>query len=204
MARALRLEFAGALYQVTARGNERRSIFLGDGDGDRAAFLGVLAQTCERFGWICHAYCLMTNHYHLLVETPDGNLSKGMRQLNGVYTQRVNRSHGRVGHLFQGRFKAILVERESDLLELARSVVLNPVRAGMVPAPGDWPWSSYRATVGAARYRDRDRALAEAHRSGAYSMQAIAEHFAVSRMAVSRAVKRGEHAAAVGGVTWGT
>ncbi len=148
MARPLRLEFAGALYHVTALGNERRSIFIGYADGDRAAFLGILEQTCERFNWICHAYCLMTNHYHLLLETPDANLSKGMRQLNGVYTQYVNRAHGRVGHLFQGRFKAILVERERDLLELARYVVLNPVRAGMVGAPGDWPWSSYRATVG--------------------------------------------------------
>ena len=126
MARPLRLEFAGALYHVTARGNERHSIFLGNIDDDRGAFLDVLASTCERFNWICHAYCLMTNHYHLLVETPDANLSKGMHQLNGVYTQYVNRRHGRVGHLFQGRFKGILVERDSYLLELARYVVLNP------------------------------------------------------------------------------
>jgi len=108
MARPVRLEFAGALYHVTARGHERRSIFLGDADGDRAAFLRILGQTCERFNWICHAYCLMTNHYHLLLETPDANLSKGMRQLNGVYTQSVNRAHGRVGHLFLRRFTAIL------------------------------------------------------------------------------------------------
>jgi REP element-mobilizing transposase RayT len=84
----------------------------------------------------------MTNHYHLLIETPDGNLSKGMRQLNGVYTQRFNRTHGRVGHVFQGRFKGILVQKESYLLELARYIVLNPVRAGMVPFAQDWPWSS--------------------------------------------------------------
>jgi putative transposase len=87
MARPLRLEFAGALYHVTARGNERRSIFLGDADTDRTAFLDVLASSCERFNWILPAYCLMTNHYHLLVETPDANLSKGMRRLNGVFTQ---------------------------------------------------------------------------------------------------------------------
>jgi REP element-mobilizing transposase RayT len=93
MARPLRLEFAGALDHVTARGNERRSIFLGDADGDRAAFLRILEQTCERFNWIGHAYCLMTNHDHLLLETPDANLSKGMRQLNGVSTQDVNRRH---------------------------------------------------------------------------------------------------------------
>jgi REP element-mobilizing transposase RayT len=285
MARPLRIEFAGALYHVTARGNERRSIFLGNLDDDRTAFLDILTSTCERFGWICHAFCLMTNHYHLVVETPDANLSLGMRQLNGVYSQQVNRTHGRVGHLFQGRFKGILVERDSYLLELARYVVLNPVRAGMVRAPGDWPWSSYRATVGevplppfletdwllrafaddraaavaayrrfvadgigapslwrelkgqiylgseafvertqalidpaqplrdipkrqrralakpldqyASSYPDRDRALAEAYRSGAYSMQRIAEHFGVSRMTVSRAVKSQERGPSV-------
>ena len=90
----------------------------------------------------------MTNHYHLLVETPDANLSKGMRQLNGVYTQRFNRTHDRVGHVFQGRYKAILVQKENYLLELARYLVLNPVRARMVRTPGDWPWSSYRSMTG--------------------------------------------------------
>jgi REP element-mobilizing transposase RayT len=140
------LEFAGALYRVTARGNERRNVFLGNLDDDREAFIDVLSSTCARFNWICHAYCLMSNH--LLVETPDANLSKGMRQLNEVYTQHVNRTHGRVGHLFQGRFKAILVERDSYLLELACYVVLSPVRAGMVRTLGAWPWSSYRATAG--------------------------------------------------------
>jgi REP element-mobilizing transposase RayT len=99
MARPLRLELAGALYHVTARGNERRSIFLGDADADRAAFLKLLGATCERFNWLVHAYCLMTNHYHLLVETPDANLSKGMRQLNGVFTQYVNRTHSRASTL---------------------------------------------------------------------------------------------------------
>jgi len=90
----------------------------------------------------------MDNHYHLLIQTPEGNLSKGMRQLNGVYTQASNRRHLRVGHLFQGRFKAILVDSDAYLLELARYVVLNPVRAGMVKKPADWTWSSYRASVG--------------------------------------------------------
>jgi len=133
---------------VTARGNESRAIFLGDDDADRRAFLQIFAVTCERFNWMCHAYCLMTNHYHMLIETPDANLSQGMRQLNGVYTQYVNRTHRRVGHLFQGRFEGILVEKESYLLELAWYVVLNPVRAGRVRQPEEWPWSSYRATVG--------------------------------------------------------
>ena len=90
----------------------------------------------------------MGNHYHILIETPDANLSKGMRQLNGMYTQKYNNKHGRVGHVFQGRYKAILVEKQTYLLELARYIVLNPVRAGMVKTAKDWPWSSYRATVG--------------------------------------------------------
>ena len=107
-----------------------------------------MGEVCSRFNWRCHAWCEMTNHYHFVVETADANLSKGMRQLNGVYTQASNRRHGLVGHLFQGRFKAILVERDAYLLELARYVVLNPVRAAMVPEAGDWPWSSYRAVVG--------------------------------------------------------
>jgi len=112
--------------------------------------LSVLEQIITRFNWICHAWCLMDNHYHLLVQTPDGNLSKGMRQFNGVFTQASNRRHRRVGHLFQGRFKAILVDSDAYLLELSRYVVLNPVRAGRVKKPADWPWSSYRASVGLA------------------------------------------------------
>ena len=148
MARPLRIEFAGALYHLTARGNERRDIFFSD--ADRAVFLDILGKVCSRYNWICHAYCQMGNHYHLLIETPDGDLSIGMRQLNGVYTQYINRTHQRVGHLFQGRFKGILVQKESYLLELARYIVLNPVRAGMVGEPCNWPWSSYRPTVGTA------------------------------------------------------
>lgn len=157
MTRPLRLEFPGALYHVTSRGDGREDIFRGD--GDRQVFLALLGDICERFNWRAHAYCLMTNHYHLLMETPDANLSKGMRQLNGVYTQRFNTRHGRCGHVFQGRFKAIIVEKEGYLAELARYVVLNPVRARMVDRPQDWPWSSYRATMGEVRcpgWLDRD------------------------------------------------
>jgi len=146
MARPLRLEYENAVYHITSRGNARASIFL-DKD-DRARFLDTLADVVDRYGWICHAYCLMTNHYHLLIETPNADLSHGMQLLNGVYTQWFNRRHDRVGHLLQGRFKAILVEKESYLLELARYVVLNPVRAKMVRSVRDWPWSSYRATAG--------------------------------------------------------
>lgn len=147
MARPLRIEFAGAYYHVTSRGDRREAIY--EDDTDRQSFLSTLAEVVERFNWVCHGYCLMTNHYHLVVETPDANLSKGMRQLNGVYTQASNRRHRRIGHLFQGRFKGILVDQNSYLLELSRYVVLNPVRAGMVEHAEEWPWSSYRAMIGA-------------------------------------------------------
>lgn len=152
MTRPLRIEFPGALYHVTSRGDRQEPIY--QDDQDRQAFLHTLAEVVVRFNWRCHAYCLMTNHYHLVVHTPDGNLSKGMRQLNGVYTQASNRRHRQVGHLFQGRFKAILVDQDSYLLQLARYVVLNPVRAGMVKSPGEWYWSSYRAMVGEAPTAD--------------------------------------------------
>ena len=151
MARPLRIEFPGALYHVTSRGNARADIV--DDNDDRGIFIDTLSSTIERFGWLCPAWCLMDNHYHLLVETPAANLSRGMRQLNGVFTQRRNRRHGRVGHVFQGRYKAILVEREAYLLELCRYVVLNPVRAGMARRVRDWRWSSYRGTAGLARAR---------------------------------------------------
>jgi len=146
MARPLRIEFRGALYHITSRGDRREAIY--EDDTDRHMFLDILAEVVERFNWLCHAYCLMSNHYHLVIETPDGNLSKGMRHLNGVYTQASNRRHLRDGHLFQGRFKGIIVDQDSYLLELTRYVVLNPVRAKLVKAPGDWPWSSYGAMVG--------------------------------------------------------
>jgi len=146
MARPLRIEYEGAVYHVTARGNAKQTIFVDN--GDRQKFLMVLGDVVSRFHWNCHAYCLMSNHYHLVIETLEANLSRGMRQLNGVYTQSFNRHHDRGGHVMQGRFKSILVEKESHLLELARYVVLNPVRAKMVPRPSDWPWSSYAATAG--------------------------------------------------------
>jgi len=162
MARSLRLEYPWALYHVTARGNRREWIYLDDQDHRR--FEETLAQAVERFNWVVFAYCLMGNHYHLLVETPDGNLGRGMQWLNGVYTQRFNRRHHRVGHVLQGRYKAILVEREPYLLELARYIVLNPVRADLIDDPADWDWSSYRATAGfsgSASWLSTDRILDE-------------------------------------------
>ena len=126
--------------------NERKAILRDD--TDRELFLATLSQVVDRFHWICHAYCLMDNHYHPVIETPDENLSKGMRQLNGVYTQAFNRRHHRIGHLFQGRFRGILVQKESHFLESFRYVVLNPVRAKAVGHPRLSAWSSYRATGG--------------------------------------------------------
>jgi len=146
MSRPLRLEFAGALYHITSRGNGRNIIYFQDDDFE--LFLQILGDVCEHYNWVVHAYCLMSNHYHLLVETPDANLSKGMRQLNGVFTQSINRKHRRVGHLFQGRYKAILVDKDAYLLELCRYIILNPVRARMVNSPDEWLWSSWFCMVG--------------------------------------------------------
>lgn len=145
MSRPLRIEYSGALYHITSRGNQRQPIFLDD--EDRKIFLDLLCDVKRKFNFVCHAYCLMPNHYHLLIETPDGNLSCGMRHLNGVYTQTFNRRHRRVGHLFQGRYKAILIEKDSHLLEVARYIVLNPLRANLTESPGKWRWSSFRATA---------------------------------------------------------
>ena len=146
MARPLRIEIAGALYHVTSRGDRQENIY--ESDTDRENFLLVLEEVCKQYNWSVHSYCLMSNHYHLLVETPDGNLSKGMRQLNGVFTQKYNRNNNKVGHVFQGRFKGILVDGDAYLMELVRYIVLNPVRAQMVRSARDWKWSSFRATIG--------------------------------------------------------
>ncbi|MGQ0654743.1 MAG: transposase [Betaproteobacteria bacterium] len=146
MARPLRIEYAGALYHITSRGNARAAIYVDD--ADRRIFLRFLASAITRFKWRLYAYCLMGNHYHLLAETPLPNLSRGMRHLNGCYTQAFNRRHSRVGHVIQGRFDAKLVERENYLLELGRYIALNPVRAGLVDGADQWPWSSFRATAG--------------------------------------------------------
>ena len=152
MARPLRIEYPGAVYHVTSRGNARQSIFIDY--VDRQVFLKVLGNVVEKYNWLCHAFCLLDNHYHILVETQDPNLSLGTRQLNAVYTQRVNIRHHRVGHLFKGRYKAILVEKNEHLLELCRYIVINPVRARMVSEPRQWQWSSYTATAYAIKTSD--------------------------------------------------
>ena len=149
MSRPLRLDHAGAVWHVTCRGNEKRDIFRDD--EDRRFLLTLFRRAVTILRWRVHAYVLMGNHYHLLVETPEANLSRGMRQINGIYTQRFNRRHERVGHLFQGRFHSILIEKEAHLLEIVRYVVLNPVRAGLSRRPEDWQWSNYRATAGLER-----------------------------------------------------
>ena len=146
MSRPLRLEYPDALYHVTSRGDRRENIY--EDDVDRLNYLSLLSDTIERYHWLCYAYCLMDNHYHLLIQTPEANLSQGMRQLNGVYTQAYNRKHHKTGHLFQGRYKAILVDADAYVLELSRYIVLNPVKANRVKQAGDWPWSSYRAMTG--------------------------------------------------------
>lgn len=146
MARSLRIIYPGAVYHATSRGNAKQDIFCSQ--NDRILFLDTLEQCVKRYGFVIHAFCLMNNHYHLLVETPNGNLSDGMRHINQIYTQKYNFLHNKVGHLFQGRFKASIVERDSHLLEVIRYVANNPVRAGYVESPADYIWSSYRQTAG--------------------------------------------------------
>ncbi len=146
MGRPLRIEYAGALYHITARGNEGKRIFLDD--GDRKKFLGIVGDYHDRYGILIHSYVLMGNHYHLILETPKGNLLKVMHGLNGGYTGYFNRKYGRAGHLFQGRYKGILVDKDSYLIPLSRYVHLNPVRARMVERPEQYRWSSYPGYIG--------------------------------------------------------
>lgn len=148
MARPLSVQFDGALYHGTSRGNARDDIV--EDDTARHAFLDGVGKVIDRCHWLCHAYCLMGNQYHLIVETPEANLAQGMRQLNGIYTHRDHRRHRTVGHVLQGRYKAILIQKESHLLEICRYVVLNPVRATLVEKVEQWRWSSYRGTAGLA------------------------------------------------------
>jgi REP element-mobilizing transposase RayT len=146
MARQLRNEFPGAVYHVTSRGNAREALFFGE--DDERKYLRTLARVVADCRWLCHAYCLMPNHVHLVLETPRPNLAAGMRRLNSAYAQAFNARRDRVGHVFQGRYNAILIDKEANLLEVCRYVVLNPVRASLCATAADWPTSSYRATAG--------------------------------------------------------
>jgi putative transposase len=144
--RSLRNLEPGGIYHVTARGNRRQRIFLAD--EDRELFLTLLARIAIPLRWFFHAYCLMENHYHLVIETPEANLSAGMQRVNGRYAQGFNSRYALTGHLFQGRFHSVSVTSDGHLLELARYLALNPVRAGLCARPEDWPWSSCRAVLG--------------------------------------------------------
>jgi REP-associated tyrosine transposase len=149
MPRPSRLQLAGGVYHVVSRGNRQQAIFCDE--IDYARFLELLGAAVSRFGWRCHTYCLMPNHFHLVVETPEANISAGMQWLNGRYAQWFNIRYGFSGHLFQGRFYGDLVESAYHLLELVRYIALNPVRAGLCRDASGWRWSSYRAMVGEAK-----------------------------------------------------
>jgi len=149
MPRLPRVNVPNGIYHVTARGNRRQPLFLDDHDHE--LFLGMLSTLGVRRRWRCHGYCLMPNHYHVVIETPDGDLSPGMQYLNGVYADHFNFFHGTDGHLFQGRFHAVLVESDPHLAELSRYLALNPVRAGLAATARDWRWSSYPAIAAGRR-----------------------------------------------------
>ncbi|MEX0816599.1 MAG: transposase [Gaiellales bacterium] len=146
MPRSPRVQVARGAYHVTARGNRQQPVFASS--GDHILFLDLFGRVVERYGWRCLGYCLMPNHYHLLVVIPTPSLSVGIQLLNGRYAQTFNQHHQTSGHLFQGRFHSVYLERQSHLLELCRYLVLNPVRGGLCRSAGEWRWSSYRATVG--------------------------------------------------------
>ena len=141
-----RPQVAGGIYHITARGNRRQDVFADDSDRD--LYLSLLERVVVRYGWRCHGYCLMANHVHLVIETPQPNISFGMQFLSGRYAQIFNQRHGVTGHLFQGRFHSVLVQHTSQLLVLMRYVALNPVEAHLCDHPRDWKWSSYAAVVG--------------------------------------------------------
>ena len=150
MARPLRISYPGAFYHVTSRGNEQKVIF--KSKKDREKFLEYLESALKRYDAVIHAYCLMSNHYHLLLETPSGNLSKIMAHINGAYTTYFNVKRDRFGHLFQGRYKAILIEADEYAMELSRYIHLNPVRAKIVELPEEYEWSSYSYYIGNKKY----------------------------------------------------
>jgi putative transposase len=146
MAEAHRTQIPGGLYHLTSRGNDRAPLY--HDEPDYVAFERTFAKVCDRYEWECHAYCVMPNHYHLIVETPEANLAAGMHVLNLSYARWFNWRHGCTGHVFQGPYRDALITEEPHLLECYRYVALNPVRARLCADPADWPWASYRATAG--------------------------------------------------------
>lgn len=150
MPRKLRVQVPEVIYHVGSRGVDRRPIF-DVVENDRIYFLVLLERVVRKYGWVCHAYCLMGNHFHLLVETPHANIAAGMQYLKGRYATWFNEECERVGALFERRYFGELVETENHAYELARYIVLNPVRAGLCDHPRDWDWSNYRAEVGLMR-----------------------------------------------------
>ena len=169
MARPLRIEFKGALYHILSRGNERRNIFFGD--ADYKVFLGVLEEMSDRFEVDIFAYVLMSNHYHLLIRTNQGNLSKSMQWVGTTYTRRFNLQHFRSGHLFQGRFKSILVQNDAYLMQLSCYIHRNPLRAGLVNRLADYRWSSYRTYAYKAshtKWLNKDLILSQCNREDSY------------------------------------
>ena len=149
MSRKRRDQRSGVAYHVTARGNVRQDIYLGD--EDREAFLGFVSEASEREALICHAYCLMGNHYHLLIETPEANIGSAMHRVNGRYANRFNRLYGREGHVFERPYRAWIMHGGRRELTAARYIVRNPVRAGLCASPELWPWSSHAAMIGLAQ-----------------------------------------------------
>lgn len=205
MARPLRIEFPLALYHVTCRGNERRPIFRND--RDRKTFLHLLGMAAVRVGWSVTAYVLMTNHVHLVIQTPEPNLSRGMQWLNGSYAGWFNHVHDRCGHLFQGRFHAFVIEKEAYFAEVLRYVVLNPVRAKIVERPEDYRWSSYRATAGLAPRPEWLDTASALRPFGDDSLEAQAQYrsFVAAKVeSVERLWDQVKNAMFLGGEQWAT
>ena len=152
MPRPLRPQIEHGSYHVTSRGNRKQEIYVDA--ADRKYFLELATRNCERYEWMIHAYCLMTNHYHLLVETPQANISAAMQRLNAMYAEWFNWRHRVSGHLFQGRFHSVSIKTDAQFATVCRYIVLNPVRAGICDDPVEYGWSSYRATAGVDRPPD--------------------------------------------------